>query len=76
MAMTEHNIICSCGKEGCDHLTVGQRRDFLAGVYWVCRHLTTSPRMNKPQRELIEEQATTAKDELEALGVTFGDGDD
>jgi hypothetical protein len=39
----------------------------------MCGLLLTSPRMNKPQREVIEEQAYIAKDSLEALGVKFTD---
>ncbi len=74
--MSKHNVICSCGKESCDHLTTNQRRDFLRGVYWVGGLLLTSPRMNKSQREVIEEQAYIAKDELEELGVTFKESDD
>jgi hypothetical protein len=42
---------------------------FLQGRYEQCRRLLTSPRMNKPQREIIEEEAYAVKDALEALGV-------
>ena len=41
------------------------------GYYNACRELLTSPRMNKPQREIIEEQAYIAKERLEKLGATF-----
>jgi hypothetical protein len=41
------------------------------GFYNACKLLGTSPRMNKPQREVITEQGYRAKDELEKLGVNF-----
>ena len=47
------------------------RRDFYAGAYEMGRLLLTSPRMNRPQREVIEEQAGICKEELEKLGVAF-----
>lgn len=72
----EHKVICSCGETGCPHLTADQRRDFLQGGYWMCRRLLTSPRLNKPQRELIGEQGYAVKDELEALGVVFTEDPD
>ncbi len=46
----------------------------LSGRYDQCAQLLTSPRFNRPQRELIEDIAYGIKDELEALGVTFGEG--
>ena len=45
----------------------------LSGAYSMCARLLTSPRFNRPQREIIEEQAYEAKDKLEALGVSFSD---
>lgn len=51
----------------------GKTADYLAGAYDMCRRLLTSPRMNKGQREVIEEQAYRVKDELEALGIEFTD---
>jgi hypothetical protein len=48
----------------------------LHGAYQMCARLLTSPRFNKPQREVIEEQAYEVKDQLEALGVTFAEPDE
>ncbi len=45
----------------------------LQGRYDQCAQLLTSPRFNRPQRELIEDIAYSVKDELEALGVKFGE---
>jgi hypothetical protein len=47
---------------------------YLAGRYDQCALLLRSPRLNKPQREVIVDQAFAVKDELEALGVEFTDG--
>lgn len=44
---------------------------YLAGAYEMCALLLTSPRFNKPQREVIEQQAYIVKDKLDALGMTF-----
>lgn len=46
---------------------------YLRGAYEMCGLLLTSPRMNKAQVEVIEEQAYKVKDRLEALGATFTD---
>ena len=45
--------------------------DYLTGQYEAYRLLLTSPRMNKPQRDLIEDLALDVKEKLEAAGVTF-----
>ena len=44
----------------------------LRGAYEMCALLLTSPRFNRPQREVIEEQAHSVREQLEALGLTFG----
>lgn len=46
---------------------------YLRGRYDMCRLLLTSVRFNKPQREVIEEQAHDTKIKLEELGVVFHD---
>lgn len=43
----------------------------LRGSYEMCALLLTSPRFNRPQREVIEEQAHLVRGQLEALGITF-----
>ena len=43
------------------------------GAYQMCRLLLTSPRFNKPQRKIIEEQALDAKGRLEDDGVKFAE---
>ncbi|MCW3019362.1 MAG: hypothetical protein JWN10_1670 [Solirubrobacterales bacterium] len=69
-----HRLRCACGKpEGCEHLTTDQQRDFYSGAYEMGRLLLTSPRMRKAQREIIEDTALFAKDELEKLGVSFAE---
>jgi hypothetical protein len=47
---------------------------YLTGRYNTCRLLLTSPRMNRALREVIEEVAYRARDELEKRGVTFAEG--
>lgn len=44
---------------------------YLAGGYDMCRRLLTSPRFNKPQREIIEEQAWDWKERAEDQGLKF-----
>ncbi len=51
----------------------GRKIAYAMGRYDQCAVLLTSPRFNRPQRELIEGIAYQIKDELEALGVKFGD---
>lgn len=46
---------------------------FWRGYYDACRNLDRSPRMNKPQREVIHDQAAIARERLEELGVKFPD---
>jgi hypothetical protein len=46
------------------------------GAYQMCRLLLSSPRLNKPQREIIEDQALNAKGRLEDLGVEFDEQHD
>jgi hypothetical protein len=46
-----------------------EKEYFLRGQYDVLRALNTSPRMHKPQRELIEDLAHGVLQELESLGV-------
>jgi len=41
------------------------------GFYNACKLLSTSPRMNKAQREVIEEQGYRAINELEKRGIKF-----
>lgn len=41
------------------------------GGYEMCALLLTSPRLHRPQREIIEEQAYRLKAELESEGVQF-----
>jgi hypothetical protein len=48
-----------------------EREAFLRGAYKMCALLLTSPRFNKPQREIIETASLPIQDELEALGVEF-----
>ena len=40
----------------------------------MCRLLLTSPRFNRSQREVIQEQAQDCIVHLEARGVKFGEG--
>jgi hypothetical protein len=47
------------------------RLDFYVGAYEMVRLLLTSPRFNKPQREILEEQGEICKERLEARGVIF-----
>lgn len=47
---------------------------YLAGAYEMCALLLTSPRFNRPQREVIEQQAHIVKDRMVALGMTFEGG--
>ena len=49
--------------------------DFYAGAYEMVRLLTTSPRFNRPQREILEDQGEICKERLEARGVSFTDTD-
>jgi hypothetical protein len=44
---------------------------YYQGAYDQCRRLLTSPRMNRPQREVIEGEALRVKAELESRGVKF-----
>lgn len=44
---------------------------YYQGAYDQCRRLLTSPRMNRPQREIIESEAWALKRELESRGVRF-----
>ena len=44
---------------------------YLQGAYDMCRRLLTSPRMNRPQREIIEDEAYRIKATLEERGVEF-----
>ena len=48
-----------------------QRRCYLIGRYDACATILTSPRMNRPQREVIQDVAGRVRDELEAIGVVF-----
>lgn len=48
-----------------------ERRAYLVGKYDMLRTLTTSPRMNKPQLELLAGLADELRPELESLGVDF-----
>lgn len=50
-----------------------KRRIYLEGAYDMCRLLSTSPRMNRPQMKIIEEQAHRCRTRLEAIGVQFLD---
>ncbi len=52
-------------------LPVEQQEWFWRGMYEQCRVLLTSPRMHKPQVEIIENQAHIAMDELRKFGVRF-----
>lgn len=55
-----------------------ERVAYLQGAYDECRRLSTSPRMNRPQRQVIEGEGWRLQQELEALGVEFdptADGD-
>lgn len=58
------------------HERDSQRIAYLTGRYDMCSLLLTSPRMNRPQRDVITDQAMTAKDELEALGVRFSEDEE
>lgn len=42
---------------------------YYQGAYEQCRRFLTSPRMNRPQREIIEDEARRLMDELVKLGV-------
>lgn len=44
---------------------------YYQGCYDQCRKLLTSPRFNRPQREIIEAEAWLLKEELESRGVRF-----
>jgi hypothetical protein len=44
---------------------------YLTGRFDMCKLLATSPRFNKPQLEIIKEQAYNEQERLEALGVKF-----
>lgn len=48
-----------------------KRRIYLEGAFDMCKLLSTSPRMNRPQLQIIKEQAYKRQDELETLGVKF-----
>ena len=48
-----------------------ERIAYLQGRYDQCTRLLTSPRMNRPQREVITDDALEVKAELERLGVRF-----
>jgi hypothetical protein len=47
------------------------RQAFWKGYYEACRALDQSPRMNRPQREVIQGLAYEAQKRLEELGVVF-----
>jgi hypothetical protein len=47
------------------------KRATLIGAYDMCDRLLRSVRFNRPQRELVEEQATWVRAQLEELGVEF-----
>jgi hypothetical protein len=47
---------------------------YLAGAYEMRARLLTSPRFNKSQREVIEEQAQLIKDKMNALNMSFTQG--
>jgi hypothetical protein len=49
------------------------RLDFYAGAYEMARLLLTSPRFNKSQREILEEQGEICKERLETRGVSFAE---
>jgi len=49
-------------------------KEYWAGYYDACRHLSSSTRMNKPQLEVIEELGGAVKGKLESLGVEFTAG--
>ena len=51
--------------------TEGERRAHLIGAFQTCDRLLTSPRFNKPQREIIERFAYDIMDQLKAMGVEF-----
>lgn len=44
---------------------------YLVGGYNTCKRLLSSPRFNKPQREIIEEVAYDLKERCEAQGLNF-----
>ena len=46
---------------------------YLCGQYEMCALLLTSPRFNKPQRELITNLALEIKEKLEERGEAFSD---
>jgi hypothetical protein len=48
-----------------------QQITYLTGRFDMCRLLATSPCFNKPQIEIIKEQAYRQQERLEALGVEF-----
>lgn len=54
-------------------LTAKQRRerDYWTGWYEGLQYLSRSPRLNKPQMEVLKECASKGRDELEKLGVKF-----
>lgn len=43
----------------------------LIGRYAELARLSTSPRFNKPQREILEDDAREVREVLEARGMTF-----
>lgn len=43
----------------------------MVGGYYACKRLLTSPRFNRPQREIIEEVAQEYRECAEVQGVTF-----
>lgn len=47
------------------------RRVYLEGAYDEVRRLLHSPRFNRPQIEILENDAAKWRVELEALGVVF-----
>ena len=51
--------------------TAGAQIQYLTGRFDMCKLLATSPRFNKPQLEIIKEQAYKEQERLEALGVKF-----
>lgn len=57
--------------DGDDQPTDENKRATLIGAYDMCKLLSTSPRFNRPQREVIKEQAARVRAQLEELGVEF-----
>jgi hypothetical protein len=47
------------------------KKAYLSGMYEMCRILLTSPRMHKPQVEIIEGQAEWLMEQLKELGCKF-----